>query len=94
MAKALTTSEASKHLLECGFGNHTYFRADNKWQINAVHIIEDVRTGLSYLTFSKVENRRDVIGYRYKDFKASEKKEIMDFLTNVAVNNIVSFSEL
>lgn len=94
MAKALTVSEANKYLLEQGFGYHTYFRVENKWQINSVHIIEDTITGRSYLTFSKVENRRDVLGYKYNNFKASEKKEIIDFLVNVAINNKVNFSEL
>ena len=94
MARALTTSEANKHLLEHGFGSNTYFLADNKWQINSVHIIECEKTGLSYLRFSKVENRRDAIGYRYQDFKASEKKEIIDFLVNVASKHIVDFSEI
>lgn len=94
MAKAFTTSEANKCLLEHGFSYHTYFMADNKWQINSVHIIEDEQTGLSYLRFSKVENRRDVVAYNYKNFKAAEKKEILDFLLNVASKNIVEFSKI
>ena len=93
MARALTTSEANKHLFKHGFGYNTYFIAENKWQINAVHIIE-CQNGLSYLRFAKVVNRRSVIGYNYKDFKAAEKKEIIDFLVNVAAKNIVDFSEI
>lgn len=90
--KALSVSEANKYLLEKGFNSgHHHFDAENKWGINSIYIMEDEATGKSRLLFAKVENRKAEKGYNYKNMTTTEKKEIIEFLTNVAIKHTIQF---